>query len=124
MTLPAGLLSTTCDIYRPFGATQPLVTGVPCQLVSDLEQGRPRGNGGLLWTHYLLVEPSVDLRDGCSRTAGTNAVTYADGDKVLVPAGSSNTRYVVVWVEYVQRGHAKEYKRAYLLRDLASWPGP
>ena len=64
----------------------------------------------------------VDIRDGCSRTAGSNAAVYADGDEVRIPNGSGS-RYVVVWVELINRGTAGQFKRAYLLRDTAVWPG-
>jgi len=124
MSVPAALCPTTCDIYRPLAAGSPLATGVVCQLVCELTAGRPAGAGGLQWSHYLVVNPSVDLRDGCTRAAGANALTYADGDGVVIPSGAGNTRYVVVWVETVQRGTPGEHKRAYLLRDQAAWPGP
>jgi len=124
MALPSALLNTTCDLYRPFSASSPLVTGIPCHLANDLAGGRVPGGSGLTWTHYLLIDESVDVRDGCTRTAGSNTLTYADGDKVIIPSGGSNTRYVVVWVEYVQRGLANAHKRVYLLRDQPTWPGP
>ena len=73
---------------------------------------------------HLLVNPDVDLRDGCTRGPGSDAITYADGDGVMVPSGSGNTRYVVVWVDHVQRVQSGEHKRVYLVRDTAAWPGP
>jgi hypothetical protein len=124
MPLPASLLPTTCNIYRPYTAASPVASNVPCQLVCDMPGGQVAGAGGLVWTHTLLVNSDVDLRDGCTRAAGADAVTYADGDGVRIPAGAGSTRYVVVWVECVQRGGPNEYKRAYLLRDTATWPGP
>jgi hypothetical protein len=48
----------------------------------------------LVWSHIL----EVDLRDGCTRTGGSNAVAYADGNEVRIPDGS-RTQYVVVWME-------------------------
>lgn len=124
MALPSVSLNTMCDIYRPFGSASPLTTGIPCQLVPDMAHGQPRLSGNLVWTHYLLVKEDVDIRDGCSRNAGTLTIAYTDGDKVVVPTGAGNTSYVVVWVEYLHRGSTSAYKRAYLLRDTAAWPGP
>ena len=125
MTIPSQLLTTTCDVYRPFGAASPTTTGVPCRLVPSLPRGRGSFSGGnyLVWTHYIDVDSTVDVRDGCTRAAGFDAVTYGDGDEVRIPdAGGS--RYVVVWVEVVNRGSAQQWKRAYLLRAQAVWPGP
>src|SRR5437867_4154710 len=124
MSLPSNLLPTTCDLYRPYTAASPTTSNIPCQLVCDLAGGRPRGSGNLLWTHYMLVNSDVDIRDGCTRAAGADALTYADGDGLRIPSGAGNTRYVVVWVECVQRGGSNEHKRAYLIRDTATWPGP
>jgi hypothetical protein len=124
MALPAALLTTTCDVYRPFGAASPTLTNVPCHLAAVFGEGQPRSANALWWTHYLLVDAGVDVRDGCARSAGADAVTYADGDQVVVPAGADHTSYVVVWVEVVARGQAGEYKRVYLLRHQAHWPGP
>jgi hypothetical protein len=126
MTMPSHLLTTTCDIYRPFGAASPTTTSVPCRLVACLPRGRGGYSGGsyLVWSHYLDIADTVDVRDGCSRAAGSDTISYGDGDEVRVPGGGGSTRYVVVWVEMVNRGTALQFKRAYLLRDQAAWPGP
>ena len=49
---------------------------------------------------------------------GASTITYADGDEVRIPSGAS-TRFVVVWVEKVDVGTPREFKRAYLLRNTA-----
>jgi hypothetical protein len=112
MSLPAELLIHTCDVHRPFGASSALASGVVCRLTSDLARGTGRIVGPV-WTHVLDVQPGVDILDGCTRTAGSDAVTYADGDEVRGPDGA---RYVVVWVETVGLGTPLEHQRAYLLR--------
>jgi len=126
MPLPSNLLTTTCDIYRPFGAGSPLQSMIACRLVANLPRGRgaQSATNYLTWTHYLDLDYSVDIRDGCTRTAGANSVTYADGDEVRVPTGAGTSRYVVVWVETINRGSAQPFKRAYLIRHAAVWPGP
>src|SRR5262245_4758270 len=121
MSIPAHLLTTTCDVYRPFGAASPTTSGVPCRITPVLAE---LSDSGLTWTHTLDVQPGVDVRDGCSRTAGSDAITFADGDEVRVPDGVGPTRYVVVWVETVGRGTALQFQRAYLLRHAAAWPDP
>jgi hypothetical protein len=119
MSIPASLLTTTCDVYRPFGAGSPSATGLACRLVADLSRGRGSGLAGvLMWTHYLDLDPAADVLDGCTRSAGSDALLYADGDEVRVPSGGA-TRYAVVWVEKRCVGTPQEYKRVYLLRDTA-----
>src|SRR5262245_40048756 len=122
MALPSGYTTTTCDIYRPFGAGAPTTTGVACRLVADIVRGRV-GNPVLVWSHYMDVADTVDVRDGCIRLGAVDAIGYVDGDEVRIP-NASGSRYVVVWVEMVHRGTAQQFKRAYLLRDTAVWPGP
>jgi hypothetical protein len=120
MPIPASLLTTTCDIYRPFGAASPTYTGIACRLTATLARGRaidPKTS--LMWTHTLDVQDSVDLRDGCTRLADANAITFADGDEVRVPSGTAN-RYVVVWVEVVGMGTPRQHQRAYLLRHAVA----
>src|SRR5437762_3561390 len=101
MPLPPNQLTTTCHIYRPFGAGSPTATGVACRLVPDLARGRAMP-GPLAWTHYLDLDDSVDIRDGCTRTGG-DGVNFFDGDEVRVP-NASGSRYVVVWVEVLNLG--------------------
>jgi hypothetical protein len=126
MSLPPQLLTTTCDVYRPFGAGAATFTGVPCRLVSCLERGRGATTGPnyLTWTDYIDVDDTVDVRDGCSRSVGSDHPNYADGDEVRIPTGGSTSNYVVVWVTLFNRGSSMAFKRAYLLRHTAVWPGP
>ncbi len=126
MPIPSKLLTTTCDIYRPFGAGAPTTSNVACRLVPCIGRGRGGSSaaGYLVWSHTLDVQDTADVRDGCTRTAGTNLITYNDGDEVRIPGGGGGTRYAVVWVEMVNRGTDLQFKRVYLLRDAATWPGP
>jgi hypothetical protein len=119
MSLPPGLLTTTCDIYRPFGAATPTTSGVACRL-SPNSGSRADGT---TWTHTLDLQPGTDVRDGSTRTPSTASVVYGEGDEIRVPTGGS-TRYVLVWVEVVARGTPAQFLRAYLLRHAASWPDP
>lgn len=106
---------TTCDIRRPFGSGS-WTTNIDCELVPQFRVGRCAIDVPD-WTHYIDVDASVDIRDGCSRVVGSNALTYADGDEVRIPTGVNN-RYTVVWVEPSPSGG----KRAYLMRhSVADW---
>jgi hypothetical protein len=117
--IPTPFLTTTCDIYRPFGAGSPTTSNVPCRLTPRVAEAGSDPE----WSHILDLQPGVDIRDGCTRTAGSSSMTYADGDQVNVPSGGT-TRYVVVRVEVVNRGTPAQFQRAYLLRHAASWPDP
>jgi hypothetical protein len=119
MSIPTDQLLTTCDIYRPFGAGSPTYTNVPCRLVPDLSRGRNAVFAGLSWTHYLVLDATADVLDGCTRLPGAATVTYADGDEVRIPTGASSPRFVVVWVEKADAGSPREFKRAYLTRHTA-----
>lgn len=119
MAIPTNLIPTTCDVYRPFGAGAPTYSNVPCRLLSDFARGRTAAGTPAEWTHTLVLDPSADVRDGCTRTAGASGIVYADGDEVRVPGGASTPRFVVVWVEIVDPGTPREFKRAYLMRHQA-----
>src|SRR5262249_1452753 len=98
-------------------------TGNPCRLVEQFDVGRPPVSGQLMWSHYIDLDPSADIRDGVTRTVGNNTLTYADGDEVRIPSGSTN-KYVVVFVVSMGLGTAQQYKRAYLLRHSLDWTNP
>ncbi len=119
MSIPASLLTTTCDIYKPFGAATPTTANVPCRLVADLYRGRGTSpNNTVAWTHFVDVQDTVDIDDACDRTAALNTINYNDGDELRIPSGGS-ARYVVVWVEMRNTGTANQYKRVYLMRHAA-----
>lgn len=105
--------TTTCDVYRPFGDATPTATGVPCRLVPELQT-----LAGLQWTHYIDLPDGTDVRDGCTRSEGLNAIAFADGDEVRI----GGTRYAVVWVEGHNRDTAQPFRRAYLFRHEVTWP--
>lgn len=123
MPLPDLGKTTTMDIYRPFGGAV-AQQDVRIRVVDTQPEGRRRTETvvQLQWTHVVECDHSVDVRDGCTRVAGSNNVTYADGDEVRIPDGSG-TRFVVVWVTSVNRGTELAFKRVYLMRDDPSWTG-
>jgi hypothetical protein len=115
--------NTTCDIYRNAHSppSQPDVQGVPCFL-------KPKGAStltGLNYTHEMLVNPSVDIRDGYAAGGGatspaqiTLAGTY---DKVYVP-NMNGVPYFVVLVRRVGRGTPLDHLSVLLVRSTATYP--
>lgn len=111
------------DLYRPFGASSPIDTGIPCRIVPNERYGRGEAVGTtyLTWSHWVDLESNYDIRDGCSRAAGTNYITYADGDQVEATLEGKTWRFVVVWVEKRYTNTDRNYTRAYLVRDRVYW---
>jgi hypothetical protein len=113
--------NTTCDIYRTGVAppAAPSVAGVACFLRPDWHAGQEAGERSvnqLTWTHVMLVDVSVDIRDAYT---GQSAWTWQD--TVYIPT-QTGTGFNVVFVERVQRGTPHEHKRVYLDRQLPTWP--
>ena len=122
MSLPVSA-NTTCDIYRSGNAppAAPNVAGVACHLRPDWRAGQEQGTraglpAGLTWTHVLLVDVSVDIRD---RYIGT--LTDMVQDSIWVP-DKNGTKFVVTFVERVGRGTASDHKRVYVDRAAPTWP--
>jgi len=115
-------LPDTCSLYRPFGAGTPTYTDLPCRIVPNLTFGRG-GTAGptyLMWTHWIDFEPSTDVRDGCTRSAGSNYVSYADGDEIRASLEGRTYSWVVIWVEDRFTNTDNNYCRAYCVRDSVS----
>src|SRR5687767_14257566 len=102
------------DIYRPFGGAA-ATENVRIRLLDEQPGGRRRTATAvqLQWTHVVECDYTVDIRDGCTRAAGSSDLTYADGDEVRIP-DAGGARFVVVWVTPVQRGSELAFKRVYL----------
>ena len=120
MSLPIAA-NTTCDIYR-FGTSPPSapsIAGVPCSLRSDWRGGQEAGDRQIstaVWTHIMLVDAGVDLRD-----AYTGQMNMQQQDTVCIPDMTA-TQYGVVFIEHVQAGGPNEHKRVYLDRKQPNWP--
>ncbi|MGL4553975.1 MAG: hypothetical protein ACRC33_22675 [Gemmataceae bacterium] len=115
MALPPAILNSTCKIIRPFGGAQ-VAAGVPCKMLNAVMDGRNPIAAALMWTTYMYVDDTIDVRDGCSRGVGMDLVLYADGDEVQI----GSVRYVVVWVEKVR--DTPSFLRVFLLRHSVTWP--
>jgi hypothetical protein len=113
--------NTSCDIYRNGNAppAAPDVAGVPCYLTCDWRGGQEAGDRNsvnLTWTHVMLIEINVDLRDSY-----VGRGIFSQQDTVYLP-DQSGTAFVVVFVERLQRGTAHEHKRVFLDRQQPTWP--
>jgi hypothetical protein len=117
MTLPAALLTTTCDVYRGGHAppAAPDVAGVKCYLEEHFRNIKPGGQGTAPgpYSHLMRVPLGTDIRD----SGGTGP------DKVWVP-DQNGTSFQVIWIARSARGTPLDHKVVYLLRDSGnvSWP--
>ena len=115
--------NTTCDIYR-FGTAPPAapaIAAVACYLRPDWRGGQEQGDrsGGLaqlVWTHLLLVDSSVDIRD-----AYIGGMGQTEQDTVYIP-DQNGTAYKVTLIECVGRKDAQDHLRVYLDRQTPTWP--
>jgi hypothetical protein len=113
--------NTTCNIYRlgTSPPTDPAVSNVPCYLQPDWRGGAAGGMrqvNALTWTHVMLVDATIDIRD-----AYTGAATVSPQDTVFIP-DDGGTQFNVVFVERLERGTPNEHKRVFLDRQTPSWP--
>lgn len=112
--------NTTLDIYRNANdpPAAPDVAGVSGLLRPAYHAGSEASErtGGTAWTHVLLVDSSIDIRDGY-----VNGTPLAGAfDKVYVP-DRNGTPFRVIFVELIRLKLA-EHKRVYLQRAALSWP--
>jgi hypothetical protein len=115
--------NTTCDIYRTgtMPPAAPAVAAVPCFLRSDWRGAQEAGDRTtlpmqLVWTHVLLVETSVDIRDGYTGSLG-----FIGQDTVYIP-DQNGTAFRVVFIERLNRGQTGDHKRVFLDRQAPTWP--
>jgi hypothetical protein len=112
--------NTTCDVYRTGNAppSAPDVPAVPCFLSCDWRGGQEAGDrnaNNLTWTHIMLVDGKLDLRDGY-----VGQSTFSPQDTVYIP-NHSGTPFVVIFIERLQRGTAHEHASSSIARFR---PGP
>ncbi|MBI3406938.1 MAG: hypothetical protein HY040_01095 [Planctomycetes bacterium] len=107
------LPNTTCDIYRNNSTLS--AAGVACKIQSVFEHALKvdeHVNPAKKYSHILMVDYTVDIRDGYSY----GIITAANQDKVYVP-DASGTLFLVVFVQ-----RENNVKRVYLKRQGVSWP--
>lgn len=90
----------------------------PCILTRDWRWAQAEGErrvNALAWTHFMLIDAAVDVRDGY-----TGACTFSPQDTVYIP-DANGTQFTVIFVELCCRG-PEQYKRVFLDRGLPTWP--
>lgn len=110
-------ITTTYDLYRPFGAGIPTYTNQPCIIYNDF----PCGCAGpttkqLAWSHYMDVPVTADVQDGVTRGGASTSFLYNDGDEIR-PSGGPCKLCVVFVTEYYDDTAAAKMKRVYMIRD-------
>ena len=115
--------NVTFDIYRA-GVTppaDPAVAGVVGHLTCDFRGGQEGGDrltNSLCWTHIVLIDASIDIRDPY---VGQGGYYSSYQDCIYIP-DQNGTRFGVVFVERLHRGTPHEHKRVYLDRMTPNWP--
>ena len=109
--------NTTCDIYHTGVGppSAPSVAAVPCHLKPDWRGGQEAVNA-CTWTHIMLIDAGVDIRDAYSGFS-----TLMPQDYVYIP-DQHGTKFTVIFIERAQQGGADEHKRVYLDRLAPTWP--
>ncbi|MCI0462853.1 MAG: hypothetical protein L0Z62_38390 [Gemmataceae bacterium] len=115
--------NVTLDIYRGGNAppAAPDVSAVKGCLLPEYADARRNVSTVTTsvtdrWTHTLLLDVTVDLRDGYSfSNIGTGF------DTVYIP-DKNGTPFRVRFVERVNRGKADDHQRVYLDRGTPAWP--
>jgi len=117
MTIPAPT-NAVCNIYRASNAppNPPDVANVPCTLTV-------KGASTLTtpyYTHVMLVEASVDIRD--DYTGGQFTSVGTQMDKVYFPSLGAQNEYRVVIVRRLGVGTAMDHKQVLLKRETSTFP--
>lgn len=102
----------------------PLRATVAGYLEARTQDGRYGSALWLKWTHWLLVDAEVDIRDAYNSQLDPNR-NNASGDTVVLldSAGISQTAFYVVFVEQIARGTFAAHQRVYLDRfQPSAWP--
>ena len=86
-----------------------------------MRRGSYSGGNYLVWSHYIDVTDTVDVRDGYGTGAPGQNVGAA-ADTLYIPDKNSGVRYSVAEVRRIGRGTAVDHKRVYLIRTQVTWP--
>jgi hypothetical protein len=123
--------NVTVSIYAGSNAASPYALGalrnggpVKGYLMPKVQDGRFGSALYLKWTHWLLLNPTVDIRDAYNSQLDP-ARNNALGDTVieLDASGVKKTAWYVVFVELIGPGTPSSYLRCYLDRfQPSAWP--
>jgi hypothetical protein len=109
--------NTTCDIYRTGRAPPqaPDVAGVKCFLSPDGQSTLST----LAYTHVMLVDSSIDIRD--DNLSGNFNSNGPNADSLYVP-NQNGSKFVVILVRRIGRGTTVDQKQVLLKRTTVNWP--
>ncbi len=122
--------NVSVSIYRTANAAAPYTLGALSATVNGylkpaVQNGRFGSASWLKWTHILLLQPTIDIRDAYNSQLDP-ARNNAAGDTVILEDSTTLTTRVafyVVFVEVVSRGTPAAHQRAYLDRFAPNtWP--
>jgi hypothetical protein len=116
------ITNSKCQIYHSpnLPPAAPDVADVPCILKPDWAAGQEGGDRGtlqLVWTHIMLIDATVDIRDSYAGAGAFNP----QGDIAYIPE-STSMGYTVIFIEVIQPGTPNAHKRVYLDRQQPTWP--
>jgi hypothetical protein len=101
----------------------PLVENVDGYLSPDAYHGRFGSASWLKWTHVLLVDATVDIRDAYNSQLDPSRNNNLADTVVLTGSEGNKTAYYVVFVEEIARGTSSAHLRVYLDRFAPqNWP--
>ncbi len=117
LPIPANVTVAICRA----GSSMPTLEDVAGHLKADFVRGlsmvpTPAAGPPVTWTHVLLLNPDIDVRDAYVGCRGCTTQ-----DTVLVP-NAAGTPYLVIFVERAEIGTPHEHKRVYLDRQAPPWP--
>ncbi len=120
MSIPMPANRTFDLFHQGTWPNPPDIAGAHGYLTPDFRGGQEGGDrGGATWTHIMLVEPDLDVRDGYY---GLGTFQPTSADTLYIP-DKDGTGLVVVFIERIQVGTANEHKRLYLDRlNPPFWP--
>ncbi len=113
---------TTIDVWTNGGSfpptSGPRTSGLPASITgSFLEGSYSRAQVEFGYTHALLVDPTIEIRDGYRGSGGVPAV----GDYLAIPAGQTDNWWQVVFsFVAVLPGYGR---RRIILADRVGTPG-
>jgi hypothetical protein len=120
--------NVTVNLYRTANPSSvytlgTLVGTIDGYLSSDAYHGRFGSASWLKWTHVLLVDSTVDIRDAYNSQLDPIRNNNLADTVVLTGTEGNNTAYYVVFVEEIARGTSAAHLRVYLDRFLPqNWP--
>jgi len=72
-----------------------------------------------IWTHRMYVQDSTDIRDTWPANPANFCYIPANGG---ANDAAQSTKFMIVFVEVLNRNTPQQYKRVFLNRQTPNWP--